>query len=219
MTLRARPRVELDLADRGQLRECFFHHGDFSGLFVPGHVHLEPGVEVDVTVRIAEPDRTFHLRGAVRWTRRKRSGELPAGIGVAFLPGELRTRDLLLDFAKGRSIKMVKRQQSRLPVAIDVDYETDSALLSDVTDDLSEAGAFIASEEPVAVGTVVSLKLRPPNRRFAIKIDAVVTWVQKGGRPGFGVRFQFKSERARRKVEEAVAQLRAQIDRELGLGR
>jgi len=215
--VKARPTIRLTLRDRGELLECFFHHGTFDGVFVPQNLKLRPGTEVNIELELQEDARTFHVRGVVKWNRRGAQGNNPAGLGVTFLDSERRTRDLLIDYAKGRTVTMAPRQENRVGVAVQVEYQSGSAFLKDMTDDLSESGAFIASNEPMEIGQTVDLALWPPNCSDPLRIRGEVVWAHADERPGFGVKFLFDDDATRAQIARVVEELRAEVAAKFGV--
>ena len=210
-----RPTVVVELADRRAFLSCFYHQGSLGGVFVPGHLSLEAGTGVLLELVFVTEQRTLRSRGVVRWKRTRSARNLDAGVGIEFLPQERRTRDLILDFANGRNIQLVQPRARRLPVRLTVQYVTDSVMLSDLTDDISEGGLFILTDDLVAVGTDLTLKLKPPGRLFGIQVKGKVAWRQNEGRRGFGVRFHFEGERTKRRIEDLVERLRQRVRREM----
>lgn len=209
------PTVIFELPDRQAYLDAYFHQGALGGLFVPGHLMLRPGTEVQLQILFGDAGPTFRARGIVRWRRAQTAGGLVAGIGVEFLDSEKSTRDLLLEYAHGREVRVLQRRARRLPVRLQVEYATASAFLTDMTDDISEGGVFILSDDPPEVGAEVKLRLKPPGRFFAIKLRGEVAWRKVGDRSGFGVRFIFDKATTERKIRELVDDLRDHVTEEL----
>jgi len=209
------PTIVLELPDRHAYLDVYYHQSDPGGVFVPGDLMLEPGTEVQLQIVFAVEHRTFRSRGVVRWKRAQRARNLAPGLGIDFLDSERNTRDMLLDFANGRSIKLFTRRDRRLPVKLEVHYATHSVFLADVTDDFSEGGMFICTDDLLEVGTPLRIKLKPPGRRFAIQLRGEVAWRQEDGRRGFGVRFLFDKPAVKKKILELAAKLREQVSRDL----
>jgi uncharacterized protein (TIGR02266 family) len=84
-----------------------------------------------------------------------------------------------------------------------------------MTDDISEGGMFILSDDPPEVGSEVRLRLKPPGRLFAIKLRGEVTWRKVDGRSGFGVRFIFDKAATEKKVQQLVEDLRLRVSEKL----
>ena len=55
-----------------------------------------------------------------------------------------------------------RRRELRHPVNIEVDYEADGTFLFAYITDISSMGIFIRTPNPLAVGSVLSLRFRPP---------------------------------------------------------
>lgn len=213
--MQIRPSVLLPLRDHRAFLSHYFNQGGIGGVFVPGHLRLASADEVDLEIAFAKEQVTVHARGVVRWKRLSSKKTLPAGIGVEFLETERRTRDLLVDFAEGRSVRLVRRRSRRYPVMLEIDYATDSVFLSDITDDISREGAFVLTDQTVEVGTVLALKLRPPGASTPIKVRGEVRWLQTEGRRGFGVRFIFDRPNAEESVLRLIDEIKQQVAQEL----
>ncbi|MBI5511993.1 MAG: PilZ domain-containing protein [Deltaproteobacteria bacterium] len=216
--LELRSTVVVKLEDQRAFLRCFYHHGSLGGIFVPGRSNLEAGDAVRLEFVFGRENRTVRSRGVVRWKRRQGAHNLAAGLGIEFLASERRTRDLLLDLASGRDLEVVRPRARRLPVQLTVRYESHSVMLSDLTDDLSEGGVFILSDEPLPVGTKIVLKLKPPGQWFAVAVRAEVMWRQGTPRCGFGVKFLFdRQPRVQAKIEALVNRLRKRVETEIEL--
>jgi type IV pilus assembly protein PilZ len=210
------PTIVLKLPEQSAFLDVYYHQSDRGGVFVAGDVMLEPGTEVQLEIIFTLEHRTFRSRGVVRWRRTRHAYNLAAGLGVDFLECERGTRDMLLDFANGRSIKMFTRRDRRLPVRLEVSYATHSVFLSDATDDFSEGGMFIRADDILDVGTPLRIKLKLPGRLFAVRLRGEVAWTSSDEeRRGFGVRFLFENPRTKKKVAHLVERLRQRSLRNL----
>ncbi|MBI3180060.1 MAG: TIGR02266 family protein [Deltaproteobacteria bacterium] len=216
--IKIRPTILLPLREHRTYLDHYFNQGGMGGVFVPGYLKLGAGTEVDVEIAFAKEQVTIHARGIVRWKRMSGARNLPAGVGVEFHEAERRTRDLLLDFAEGRTVKLAKRRSRRYPVMVDIEYRSDAVFIADVTDDLSRDGAFVRTDKPLDVGTVVALRLKPPGGDTAIEVKGEVRWNRTEGQCGFGVRFIFDRPNAEKQVRDLVERVRAQLAQELEIG-
>lgn len=216
LPVHARPTLMLPLRNREAFRELYVDKGATSGLFIEGDLDVELGEPIDVELHFLEEQVHFRLRGEARWRRSHGSRRgVPQGVGVELLPEEARTKALLLDFVDGKEMSLVVRTARRYGVTLEVKVKQGGTFITDRTDDISEGGAFILSDDPVPVGSRIELKLLPPGAWLGIGVKAVVAWKREQGRRGFGVEFQFDSERQRRRVSKLVGHLKDQLLREL----
>ena len=217
MGVKARPTVLMPLRNRAAFREHYFDKDGRGGVFVQGDVAVELGEEVDLEVHFLEEQVSLRIRGQARWRRAansRRRNVLP-GVGIEFLPEEAHARDLLLQFVDGKDLGLIIRSGRRFGVNVRIKVRQDGATLVDTTDDLSEGGAFILSEDPIPVGSRVELRLLPPGSLLGVGVKAVVAWRRDEGRRGFGVEFLFDSDRQRRRVARLVEDLKEQLLKEL----
>ena len=213
--LRIQPTVIVELPDRAGFLGCFYHQGTLGGVFVRGQLGLEPGTETLLEFVFVAEKRVVRSRGIVRWRRTQRGRDLEAGMGIEFLPTERRTRDLLLDYARGREVQLVRHRARRLPVSLTVEYASESVMLSDLTEDISEEGLFIASDVLLDVGTKLRLRLKPPGSLLALHLRGEVMWRRGQGRRGFGVRFLFDKPRTARRIREVIDRLQRRVQSEM----
>ena len=74
------------------------------------------------------------------------------------------------------------------------------------SDDVSMGGIFLASEVPLAVGTLLFLSFTLPSHKRPIRVTGEV--VRRGGGPaggGMGIRFVGLPELARKRLEEFLS--------------
>ncbi|MBN2358685.1 MAG: hypothetical protein JXR83_04480, partial [Deltaproteobacteria bacterium] len=159
--MRQPPTLMVPLRNRSQWFEHYYHREGSDGVFVPGSLDFAVGEPIYLEINFLEEQRSFRIRGAVRW-RRVRSGRpaLKPGIGVEFEASERPIRDKVLEFAAGRAVDFKVRAAHRIPVTLQLSYSSDSQFLSDIADDVSAGGLFIASDRVLDVGTIVNLKLK-----------------------------------------------------------
>lgn len=87
-----------------------------------------------------------------------------------------------------------RREDERIELDCDVGLEGDNTFFTGRTGDLSRGGLFVATDEPLAVGTELLLSFVLPDRH-RVRADAIVAWVRAPRyRPdelpaGMGVRF------------------------------
>ncbi|MBA3513809.1 MAG: PilZ domain-containing protein [Pyrinomonadaceae bacterium] len=95
-----------------------------------------------------------------------------------------------------------RRKQERLQAYIEVLWEGASGKYQARTGDIHTGGCFIDSIVEVAVGEIISFKLRLPNENW-IEVKGVVAY--KYPNVGFGVRFVgISSEAGRQSLERLV---------------
>lgn len=188
------------------LLDAYFDHGRLGGLFVPvAPDAAEMGDEV--RVELAFPDgKAFRTRCRVVWRRVVPSPGLPAGLGLEFLATEKHTRDLLLDLAHGRRIPFRPRSAIRLPLALRVKFRTPAGVVDTVTEDVSEMGCLVRTVLEVGAGTEVAVSLRAPGRLLGLGLKATVVRVIPGRTGGLGLRFEFRSDRERRRLRGLLEQ-------------
>jgi uncharacterized protein (TIGR02266 family) len=213
--LHIRPTVLLPLREQHAFLDYYFNQGDLGGVFVPGNLRLASAEEVDLEIVFAKEQVTVHTRGVIRWKRLSSKRDMPAGVGIEFLASERRTRDMLLELAKGKTINLAKRKNRRYPAMIQIEYATNSVFMTDVTDDVSREGASILTDEIPEIGAVLKLRLKVPNERQPIELKGEVRWRQTEGRKSFGVQFLFESPQSQERIAGLVERIKQQIAAEL----
>ncbi len=199
--------------DGAELLEHYLDGGSLGGLFLPTFLpeilNLALGAPVQMVVRFDhEPSKVFRVLGRVLWKQHKAAGRRPSGLGVGFVPQDRTGRDKLLDFARGKKIQFIQRGSPRVLAKMRVSYLTADALIEDFTEDLSKGGLFIRTSEPLPVGTMVTLKLRPPGMLRAMVLHGRVTWHRKrAGERGMGIRLFYDDAEQREKMEGIIEKL------------
>ncbi len=99
-----------------------------------------------------------------------------------------------------------RRRQARLPMQIELEYESAEDFVRDYCSNLSIGGMFIGTEHPLDHGTRFRLKFMIPGRTKPIDTIAEVRWVQEVDldlptEPGMGVFFHRLAPADRRDVE------------------
>ncbi|MGQ0504809.1 MAG: TIGR02266 family protein [Myxococcaceae bacterium] len=92
-----------------------------------------------------------------------------------------------------------KRQHPRVPFILRVDF-ADRSALTGATENLSQGGLFIQTDEPFAVGDMIPLSLSFPGLLDPIEITGKVTRLRAasdGERAGVGVHVERESDRKR----------------------
>lgn len=186
---RRRQNIVLTFRGGDAFLEAYNEQGMGRGIWVPGILNVEIGERVDLEIVFADEVMIFHSRGVVEARQTETAVKRPAGILVAFLRTEQHTRQIILDYAQGLNRTDVQRRQRRYPIRIQVDYTTDIDFITVTTDDLSQNGAFLLSETLLNAGTLIAVRIKPPDGGAPITINAEVAWRQTEPRRGFGIRF------------------------------
>lgn len=207
--MQLRPTVLLAVSNRQAFLQAFYDRGGTTGVWVPGSSMHDLGTQVDIEVAFAEEQIVLHTRGVVRSKRPADRGNLRAGIGIDFLPGELRTRDLILAFAKGNK-EFVRRRGRRLPVVIEVEVALPRGRRTETTEDISREGALITFANPPEVGTIVPLVLRPHGEE-PVEVRAEVRWRRTAERPAVGVRFLFDAPSKSKELAALLERYRVRL--------
>ena len=96
--------------------------------------------------------------------------------------------------------EQAKRMVARAPIEIRVEYQHLNALISDYTKNLSKGGAFIETNEPLAIGTRCYFTLAIPSFDEPLRLEAEVKHHDPmEDTQGMGIAFLFSSQ------EEAAA--------------
>jgi uncharacterized protein (TIGR02266 family) len=82
-----------------------------------------------------------------------------------------------------------KRQETRTPVSLVVDYAGADDFLGDYTENLSRGGTFIHTTRDLPLGHQIQLVLSFPGLLLPISVDAIVRWRRDNEDPGVGVEF------------------------------
>ena len=103
-----------------------------------------------------------------------------------------------------------RRESERIDVAWDVDCATEDTFLYANITNISEVGIFVRTDEPLEVGTRLTLKFAPPGSVDTLVLKGQVAWVNpirmlaSNPNPGMGVRFIDLTQESRERLIEAV---------------
>jgi type IV pilus assembly protein PilZ len=117
------------------------------------------------------------------------------------------------DPASGEGGEGERRESSRPPIELKVEYKKLNTFFADYTRNISKGGTFIRTRKPLDEGTEFVFKLIVPRLEQPIAIRGAVKWVVRengapaAGDPGMGIRFLYGSEVERRSVEAIVERL------------
>lgn len=87
-----------------------------------------------------------------------------------------------------------RRGAERIPVTWSVDCEADQTFLYASIANISELGIFVATQQPLEIGTRLTLRFSPPGYNPFV-LEGLVQWVNpvrllsENPNPGMGVRF------------------------------
>lgn len=103
-----------------------------------------------------------------------------------------------------------RRGAERVPVTWSVDCETEDTFLYANITNISEMGIFVATREPLEVGTRLTLRFAPPGARAEFVLLGQVQWINpvrmlsENRNPGMGVRFVSLTPQDRERLVDAI---------------
>jgi type IV pilus assembly protein PilZ len=103
-----------------------------------------------------------------------------------------------------------RRAADRIDVVWSVDCETEDTFLYASITNISEMGIFVRTQQPLMVGTALTLKFAPPGVAEPFVLRGVVQWVNplrvlaENLNPGMGVRFVDLNSDDRERIVEAI---------------
>lgn len=111
-----------------------------------------------------------------------------------------------------------RREQDRAAITLKVDYKRLNTFFADYTRNISKGGTFIRTTKPLEIGTEFVFVLTVPepkldNAPVRLSLTGEVKWVvtedeaAEDKPAGMGIRFVFKEEADRQRVERFVADL------------
>lgn len=95
-----------------------------------------------------------------------------------------------LDRLRKENKNREKREDSRRPCLIPVDYSIEGRSFKSYILDISAYGVFIETDETFSTGKVISLKFKLPNHQIPFSLSGEIVWC---GPQGFGVKFKASS--------------------------
>ncbi len=102
-----------------------------------------------------------------------------------------------------------RRIAERVPVTWSVDCETDDTFLYASITNISQLGIFVATHEPLEIGTRLTLRFAPPGHESFV-LQGVVQWINpvrvlgENRNPGMGIRFVDITSDDRERLVEAI---------------
>ncbi len=103
-----------------------------------------------------------------------------------------------------------RRAADRVDVVWSVDCETEDTFLYASITNISELGIFVRTQQPLMVGTELTLRFAPPGVAEPFVLTGVVQWVNplkvlaENLNPGMGVRFVGLTAEHRERIVEAI---------------
>ncbi|HVU01712.1 MAG TPA: TIGR02266 family protein [Polyangiaceae bacterium] len=103
-----------------------------------------------------------------------------------------------------------RRGADRFAVQWSVDCETEDTFLYASIRNISELGIFVATREPLGIGTKVTLRFAPQGVAETFVVSGVVQWINpvrllsENRNPGMGVRFVELSGEDRERLVDAI---------------
>ncbi len=103
-----------------------------------------------------------------------------------------------------------RRAPERIAVPWSVDCITDQNFLYASLRDISELGIFVATFDPLPVGTALTLRFAPPDATEPFVLPGLVQWVNcvrplaDNLNPGMGIRFVDLTSDARERLVDAI---------------
>jgi type IV pilus assembly protein PilZ len=103
-----------------------------------------------------------------------------------------------------------RRSAERIDVTWSVDCETEDTFLYANITDISELGVFVRTEDPLEIGTRLTLRFAPPGSTEEFVTKGQVQWVNPlrmlahNPNPGMGVRFVELTDEARARLIDLV---------------
>lgn len=103
-----------------------------------------------------------------------------------------------------------RREAERIEVEWAVDCETEDTFLFASITNISALGIFVASRDPLPLGTQLTLRFSPPGGQEPFVLRGEVTWVNPvrllavNKNPGMGIRFVELRREDRARLIEAI---------------
>lgn len=103
-----------------------------------------------------------------------------------------------------------KRESERVGVAWAVDCETEDTFLFAAITNVSQMGIFVRTDDPLPLGTVVSLRFAPSGDVAPFVLDGRVQWINRVSlfgdnlNPGMGIMFIDLARSDRERLVQAI---------------
>jgi type IV pilus assembly protein PilZ len=112
-----------------------------------------------------------------------------------------------------------RRQHSRAPIELKVEYKRLNTFLADYTRNISRGGTFVATAKPLGVGTQFVFALSVPGLGEPLKLTGKVVWTTSedeaspANPAGMGIEFQYRDAQEQAEKEARVERI---LQSELG---
>jgi uncharacterized protein (TIGR02266 family) len=97
-----------------------------------------------------------------------------------------------------------RRRHPRVKVRIEVSFQKMDSYLHRFTENISEGGCFIETDEVLPPRTEVPLEFSFPNHDKPVEVIGEVVWVLEGSHSGMGIQYKKISPNARKVLREIV---------------
>jgi uncharacterized protein (TIGR02266 family) len=97
-----------------------------------------------------------------------------------------------------------RRINSRIPVSLEVTFDSGEQVLSSYLFDIGEGGIFIGTPDPLEEGSPIRLCFHLPDMSNSLLVMGTVIWRQGSGdssRPGMGIKFDDISSNDRERLD------------------
>jgi len=104
----------------------------------------------------------------------------------------------------------VKRKYERIPITLEVNYNTEMEFLNATTKNIGAGGMFIRTLYPLPEGTELNIKFAIPEIPLEFSVAAKVVWAASGretgasGEPGMGINFLNLNAEKSRKLQSYI---------------
>lgn len=209
VTARGAHAVQLVVATPGDLLPRFYPNGKLGGLSVDGQPPGALGEFLTLTVRVRKPPREFSFVGQLAWARRKGSKQLQECYGVDFQSDDDGTITRMLAFARNELPAETLRHERRVQIELPIKLLHGNHSRRERLADLSYGGAFVRTWDPLDVGELVELVVRPPSSLFSLHFKGRVAWIRRvGDASGMGIEFFDLSGGVRKDVDRLLGRAR-----------
>lgn len=106
-----------------------------------------------------------------------------------------------------------RRNTSRTPIELKVEYKQLNSFFADYTRNISKGGTFLKTLHPLEIGTEFDFSLTAPALEDPIRLRGCVQRIvsqeqaTESSPAGMGIRFLYENDQERREIESLVEQL------------
>jgi hypothetical protein len=179
-------------------------------VFVPTTDELEPGQAIIIEVSSQLLPNKVLVRGNVQnWRPALPRMRVRAGATIDLASNEQIKLTFLHDVFSGKRKDVPRRRHHRLPVEVMVRYrlENSATWIDCALIEIGVGGALLATPEPLAIETEMTLEVVPPGAAAPIAIACRVSYHTPSG--GSGLRFMSRDGDGDRRLRELIRRLRA----------